>query len=67
MSFTVTRIQEYTFECDNPDCNNWETLHTGEDFHGIYVHNTQTAFKVAGFHKTKGMILCDECFKKERI
>lgn len=64
MSFTTLRIVEYGFCCDNPQCNVSQTLHTGEVADGIYVHNIQTAFKVAKYHKVKGKIYCDKCFRE---
>ena len=64
MGFTATKFVEYGFECDNPLCNDWETLHTGDIADGIYVHNIQTAFKGAKYHRVKGKTYCDKCFKE---
>lgn len=64
MSFTATKFVEYEFECDNPQCNNWKTLHTGDVADGIFVHNIQTAFKVAKYHRVKGQTYCDKCFRE---
>lgn len=59
---TVTRIFEYDITCDK--CGNNEILHTGDSDGEIKVHDIQSAIKHAKFHKNKGIILCNKCFKK---
>ena len=64
MGFNVLRCFEYGFFCDNPSCSDWETLHTGDSVNGLFVHNTETAFKVAKYHRVKGKTYCDKCFRE---
>lgn len=60
----VLRVFEYDIICDKCGVN--EVLHTGDSDGEICVHNIHTAIKSAGFHRSKGRLLCDECFKKEK-
>lgn len=64
MSFHVMRCYEYSMRCDK--CGAEEVLHTGDYISemDIFVHNGQTAIKAAKYHRSKGLLLCDECFKK---
>ena len=64
MGFRATRLVEYDFDCDN--CGNSETLYTGDCPGDICVHNINTAFKAVGYHKSNGMILCNNCFNEKR-
>ena len=56
-SFTTT---EYTIKCDI--CHRQEVCHSF--FEG--VHNKRQAITWAGMHTSKGRILCDACYKKEK-
>lgn len=60
----VLRVFEYDMACD--ECGVNEVLHTGDSDRETYVHNIHTAIKLAGFHRSRGQLLCDECFKKEK-
>lgn len=60
MGFRATRLVEYDFDCDI--CGKNETLYTGDCPDDIIVHDINTAFKAAGYHKSKGKILCADCF-----
>ena len=64
--YSVLKCFEYGFFCDNPSCNDWETLHTGDVVDGLFVHDMQTAFKAANYHRSKGKTYCDKCFKEMR-
>jgi len=65
MSVKWTRLTEYDVECDK--CMTFETLYSGDcDKDGVVVRNIPTAIKVAGYHRSHGLILCDRCFKDFR-
>ena len=66
MGFRVSRFYEYDFQCD--ECGGSEVLHTTDydDELDIFVHNTETARKVARFHKSKGTWICDDCWNNRR-
>lgn len=64
MSYSVLKCFEYGFFCDYPGCRDFETLHTGDVVDDIVVHDTNTAFKVAQYHRVKGKVYCDKCFRK---
>lgn len=60
------RVTEYDIECDK--CYKSETLYSGDSSGETIVRNIQTAIKVADYHRSHGLLLCDRCFKdfKER-
>lgn len=62
MGISVLKVYEYSMVCDI--CGIEEVLHSGDhpDDVDVYVHNIHTAIKVAGFHRSKGRLLCDDCF-----
>lgn len=63
MGLNVLKTYEYYLECDC--CGAFETFHTndtGQD--GIIVHNIPTAIKGGQYHRSKGKLLCNDCFKK---
>lgn len=68
MAFSVLKCYEYVMECDK--CGVMEILHTGDRPHvkgeELYVHNKHTAIKGALYHQSKGLLLCDKCFKSHR-
>ena len=65
MSVKWSRITEYSVECDK--CWAFETLYSGDSNHdGVVVKNIPTAIRVAGYHRSHGLILCDSCFKDFR-
>lgn len=65
MSVMWTRLTAYSVECDK--CLTRETLYSGDSNRdGDVVHNIPTAIKVAGYHRSHGLILCDRCFKDFR-
>jgi len=61
---TVLRIFEYNMVCDKCGVN--EVLHTGDSDDNIFVHNIHTAIRLAGFHMSKGKLLCDDCFNNKK-
>lgn len=61
---TVTKIFEYDLVCDK--CGKNEILHTGDSDGKLKVHNIYSAMKHAEFHTSRGITLCDECFKKSK-
>lgn len=58
------QVTEYDIECDN--CYASETLYSGDSLGETIVRNIPTAIKVAGYHRSHGLLLCDECFKTFR-
>ena len=66
MGFSIQKCYEYVIGCDM--CGSVEVLHTGDcptvDGETIYIHDINTAIKGALYHRSKGLLLCDECFKK---
>ena len=58
------RVTEYDIECDC--CHTAETVYSGDCYDGRVVINIPSAIKVAGFHRSKGKILCDKCFENRR-
>lgn len=66
MGLQVIRCFEYVIECDV--CGEMDVMHTG-DFptvkgKSIYVHDISSAIKGFEYHKSKGRLLCDKCFRK---
>ena len=56
------RFTEYSIECDK--CHERETIYSGDnDKDGVVVRNIPTAIRVAGYHRSHGLVLCDRCFK----
>lgn len=65
MAITVLRCFEYQLECDN--CGEWEVVHTGDGTHSCErIHDLNSARRACNFHTSKGMTLCDECFKNRK-
>lgn len=64
MSFVIRRIYEYDMVCDKCGCT--EVLHTGDyvEQDNIFVHNRNTAMKAGEYHNSRGMLLCDNCFRQ---
>lgn len=60
MGISVLKVYEYSMVCDI--CGIVEVLHTGDNPDDVYVHNIHTAIKGAGYHRSKGRLLCDDCF-----
>lgn len=60
MGIEVRKIFEYDLICDTCGCE--EVLHTGEG--DVFVHDINTAIKEARFHRSRGKLLCDGCFRK---
>lgn len=61
MGINVLRCFEYSMVCDI--CGSEEVLHTNDHpEEDICVHNINTAIKGAGYHRSKGRLLCDDCF-----
>lgn len=59
------RVTEYGIECDK--CYASETLYSGDSSGGkTVVCSIPTAIKVAGYHRSHGLLLCDRCFKDFR-
>ena len=64
---SVMRCNEYVLICDA--CDLMEVLHSGDgrmktdDDKDFVVHNIATAIKCARFHRRKGQLLCEDCFK----
>lgn len=65
MGISIMRVFEYYLECDK--CGVSDCVHTGDSADDNYVHNRDSAIKVCGFHRSKGNLLCEECFKKTKI
>lgn len=65
MALRVLRCFEYQLECDV--CGDWETLHTGDGLRsGEYVHDIESARRCCNYHTSKGLVFCDNCFKKRK-
>lgn len=65
MSEIISKCYSYTFECDR--CGIVAKMHTGDrSKNGNLVHNSLTARNACGFHQSKGMSLCDNCFRQTR-
>jgi len=64
MAVRWNQVTEYDIECDN--CGATEVLYTGDSYQGRVVKNIPSAISVAGFHRSHGKILCDECFKNRK-
>ena len=58
------RVTEYDIECDK--CYASETLYSGDSSGDTVVCSIPTAIKVAGYHRSHGLLLCDRCFKDFR-
>ena len=65
MSVHWNRVTEYDVECD--ECGKSEVLYSGDSYHGRIVCNITSAIYVAGFHRSRGKVLCDVCFKARKL
>lgn len=62
MSYRALRITEYQLQCDI--CGVEEVLHNFDTINNETV-NSNNVFRLSGYHRLKGLILCDNCFAKE--
>ena len=67
MGLEVIRVYEYVIRCD--ECGECDVMHTGDNpritnGNRIYVHNVPSAIKAFEYHRSKGRLLCDECYRK---
>ncbi len=59
---TATMYYEYFIECDV--CGECDVAHTGDlGVDNIRIHNIPTAIKGMGYHRRKGKLICNKCFK----
>ena len=64
MGIRCARFTEYDLECDR--CYASETVYSGDCSGENVVRSIPTAIKVAGYHRSHGLVLCDRCFKDFR-
>ena len=63
MPFITSVFSEYDMTCDK--CGACEVLHDVDWCEGERV-TSHNCLRIAGFHRSHGLILCDKCFKERR-
>ena len=63
MAFKVLRFSEYQMQCDI--CGVEEVLHDVDKCDDEWV-NSHNCLRLAGFHRSHDLILCDRCFKERK-
>jgi hypothetical protein len=61
MPLITTRFYEYELICDK--CGRTRILHNVDEINGERV-SSDNIKRLAHYHMKKGLLLCDECYKK---